>query len=359
MDVFAQSQVSRRDLLRGGGLALGAAALGGPLLLGGCAKKTKSSAGGGTSGGGKTVNLRYAHVFNAGTDQANIIQSFAERVKSLTNGEVNIQVYPSSQLGSDTETTQQAQQGAIDMVGTSTAVQNAVPALGLFYLPYLYKDTDHFNKIWTVGKSETAKYMSGLIESKMNLRPMGFLTSGVRDTICRKKPINVAGDFKGVKMRTDGSQLSHDTFAALGATTVFVNYNEVYQALKSGVIDGADNPTIYFVSLKWDESAKYVSLTGHQVIMQVQAINKAKWDSLSKDQQSAMQQAMDETVVKFNQSTASARSQSITTLKSSGVHVNEISDLSSFQNATKPMISQFVSKYSLQTYFDEIQAAAT
>jgi tripartite ATP-independent transporter DctP family solute receptor len=300
--------------------------------------------------------MRYAHVFVAGTPQANIIQSFADKVNARTSGQVQITVYPSSQLGNDTETFQQCEQGAIDIVGTSTGIQAAIPQLGLFYLPYLYSDVPHFERIWTVGGSDTSIWMEKLVQNHTQVKMLGYLVSGVRDTINRVRPIRTVSNFGGLKERYDGSQLSHDTVAALGATPVFVNYADVYTALKSGVIDAAENPAVYFLSLSWDQAAHYVSLTGHQIIMLVQAINQQKWDSLGAANQKIVQTAMNETVKQFNAVTVAARPKSMTQLQQAGCAVNNITNRQGFVDATKPVTAAFVKQYHLGGALNEIVA---
>jgi TRAP-type transport system periplasmic protein len=346
--------VSRADFLRRSGLVLGASALGAPVLD--ALTGSPAMAAPMRRGMSKAITMRYAHVFVAGTPQANIIQGFADKVKSRTNSQVQIQVFPSSQLGNDTETFQQCEQGAIDIVGTSTGIQAAIPQLGLFYLPYLYADVPHFERIWTVGGSDTSKWMEQLVTQHTGVKMLGYLVSGIRDTINRVRPIKTVSDFNGLKERYDGSQLSHDTVAALGATPVFVNYADVYTALKSGVIDAAENPAIYFISLSWDQGAHYVSLTGHQIIMLVQAINQQKWASLGAANQKIVQTAMNETVKQFNAVTVAARPAAMSTLTQLGLAVNNISSRASFAAACKPVTTSFVKQYSLGGALSEIVA---
>lgn len=346
--------VSRAELLKRGGIALGAATLGTPFLD--SLVSSPAMAASYRRGQAKVITMRYAHVFVAGTPQANIIQGFADKVKARTSGQVQITVYPNSQLGADTETFQQCEQGAIDIVGTSTGIQAAIPQLGLFYLPYLYADVPHFERIWTVGGSDTSKWMEKLVEQHTGVKMIGYLVSGIRDTINRVRPIRVVSDFNGLKERYDGSQLSQNTVAALGATPVFVNYSDVYTALKSGVIDAAENPAVYFISLSWDQAAHYVSTTAHQIIMLVQAINQQKWDSLGAANQKIVQTAMNETVKQFNAVTVAARPATLAQLTQLGLAVNNISNRKGFVEATKPVTTAFVKQYSLGGALNEIEA---
>ena len=306
---------------------------------------------------GATISLRFGTIWPTNRFDHTVAETFANNVRERTNGEVEIVIHPASQLGNERELTESVKLGAVDMTSGGGAIQGFVPEVGIFYLPYLYKDYDQFERVWTLGKHPVADKIAQMVEDKAGIKVLGYFLGGTRDTILRNKPIRELADYRGVKIRVDDAPTSTATFQALGASPTPVPYNEVYQALQTGVGEAAENPPNGLLGQKWYEVAKYVSLTDHLMVLHLEQINLNSWKKLNGEQQKGVQAAMDEAVQEYNRLARTGRDNDIAELQKQGMEVNEIPDKSAFSKAVQGMHEEFVNKYGLQAEYDAILKA--
>ena len=336
------TQLRRRSLLAG---AAGAALAIGPA---------------GAAGGlDENYKMRFGTLWPVSRWDHTVMEHFAARTKELTKGHVDVQIFPSSQLGDERSMTESVKIGTLQMTSGGGAIQGSVPEVGLFYLGYLYHSYDHFTRVWTLGKSEVADGIAALVEKKTGIKVLGYICGGARDIVLRNRPIRTVDDFKGLKIRADQAPTSTGVLKALGASPTPVPYSGVYQALQTGVVDAAENPPSGLLGQKWYEVTRYLSLTDHQFVLHLLQVNGAFWRGLPAEYQQSLQTAADEAVVEYNSNARQNRAAEITELKAKGLEVNEIADKTPFIKAVADYNREFVAKLHLEALAEAIGAAAT
>lgn len=268
---------------------------------------------------------------------------FAKRVAELTDGQVEVQIYPNSQLGTHPERIQGLQLGTIEMTKTTNAdMGNFVEETKVFDLPFLFRDKEHFYKVLDgpIGK----KFLNE-IYPKVGLKGLIFLDSGTRSVYNSKRPIRTPQDLKGVKIRVMPSEIMIDTINAMGASAVPMSFAELYSAMQQGVVDGAENsPTLYYEQ-KHYEVAPYLSLTEHFGPPDILLISQNFFDRLPKNVQKAILQAAEETKDYQRKIWIESEEKVIEQIKAvRGVQVNTV-DTEAFSQAVQPIYEKYGSKY--------------
>jgi tripartite ATP-independent transporter DctP family solute receptor len=259
------STVSRRSLLKAG--AAGAAAIGMP-LPGAWAQAAEFSY-------KFANNLPLAHPLNARAKQ------MSDAIKADTGGRVDIQIFPNNQLGSDTDTLAQIRAGGVEFFTLSGLILSTlVPAASINGIGFAFPDYD---TVWKAMDGDLGAYVRAQI-AKANLVAMDKIwDNGFRQTTSSSKPIASPDDFKGFKIRVPVSPLWTSMFKAFDASPASINFNEVYSALQTKVVDGQENPLALISTAKLYEVQKYCSLTNHMWDGFWFLANKRAWERLPAD----------------------------------------------------------------------------
>ena len=265
----------------------------------------------------------------------------AELVKAKTNGEVEIQVFPSSQLGNQRDLIEGLTLGTVDMTLTSTAVfGNFVPEMGVFDLPFIFRDIPHAYKTLDTVGMETAK----LGEAK-GLKTLAFMENGIRHMTNNRQPIRKPADVKGLKLRVMEQPVYIEMVKALGGSPTPMAFSEIYTALQKGVIDGQENPLGHIWTSRFFEVQKYVSLTAHTYSGEPILIAVASWNKLNPAQQKALQEAAVEASAWQRDLCRQQEKEFIGFINASGKsQVNDDVDLKAFAEATKGTWKFFADK---------------
>jgi len=213
---------------------------------------------------------------------------FARLVKERTNGRIVVEVFHSKQLGEEAAVIEQVQLGAIDMTRVSiSAVSSFVRDLDAFQLPYLYRDAAHMWKVLDgpIGQEILKKHEA------FNFVGVGWFESGSRN-FYTKKPVKTVGDLKGMKIRVQQAPLMVGIVQALGAVATPLPYGEVYSALQTGVVDGAENNWPSYLTTSHFEVAKYWISDEHTRVPEITVGSKKVFDKLSKEDQAIILKAM-------------------------------------------------------------------
>ena len=212
---------------------------------------------------------------------------FGHEVATLTKGTVKVEVYHNAQLGDAVANVQSVRNGTIGFTTVSASNLNqVVPAMDMYSLPFLFKNADHF--WWFLAQPEAADLAKPL-EAK-GIKVLGYIDSGARNFFTQK-PIKTLADLKGEKIRVMASPVMVNTMKALGATGVPVAWSELYTALQTGVVDGAENNHPSIVAKKFYEVSKYYTLDEHMRIPDVMIMSMKLWTQLNPDQQKAVAEA--------------------------------------------------------------------
>ncbi len=204
-----------------------------------------------------------------------------ERIRTQTNGRLDIQVFPSSQLGADTDMLSQVRSGALEFYSQSGLVlANIVPVAGINGIGFAFKDYD---AVWKAMDGELGAAVRAAIE-KVGLLPMVKMwDNGFRQVTSSGKAIRSPADFAGFKIRVPVSPIWVSLFKAFGAAPASLNFSELYSALQTKIVDGQENPLTLIDSAKFYEVQKYCSLTNHMWDGFWFLANRRAWDRLPPD----------------------------------------------------------------------------
>lgn len=242
----------------------------------------------GTSGGGSgnVRVLRLGHGLSADHPVHQAMVHMADRLKALSGGTLDLQIYPGGMIGSEDECFKQAQNAQIEFAKCSAAVlDGSVPEFQVVGAPFLFRDSDHF---WAVMNGEIGKSLLKKIDGLMGIC---YFDAGARSIYSTKKPVRVVGDMKGLKIRTQKSSIAMESMEALGASPTPISWGELYTALSQGTVDAAENNIPSFVTGRHFEVCKYFSFTEHQRVPDVLVMSRKIWDSLTPEQQGWIEQA--------------------------------------------------------------------
>jgi tripartite ATP-independent transporter DctP family solute receptor len=230
------------------------------------------------------TKLRFSHVTNPGSiyDQAG--KHFGDVVKEKTNGQIEITVFPSGQLGQEREVIEGAPLGVVDLflVGVPS-LTGIFPALGDSDLPFLYRDSGHAGRVL---EGEIGAVWANALEAK-GIKGLGWGAGGYRSVINNKKRITRLDDFRGMKFRIAGGPVYLGLFRALGANAIQMTWGEVYGAMQQGVIDGLEAPPNVLLNAKLHEVGKYVTLDEHTYSVLLFGMSLPSFNKLTPDQQRA------------------------------------------------------------------------
>ena len=254
------------------------------LALTGCGGDKKAAA---PAAGGQKMVLRYAEnqVKDYPTTKAAV--KFGELVKDKTKGRITVEVYDSAQLGDEKSVIEQIQFGGIDMARVSLSpLSEFAKQLNVLQLPYLYRDGAH---MWKVLDGKIGQDLLATLD-KSGIVGLTWFDAGARN-FYTKTPAKTIADLKGLKIRVQESSMMMDMVKAVGANPTPMAYGEVYSALQTGVIDGAENNWPSYESTRHFEVAKNYLLDEHNRVPEPMIISKKTMDKLSADDQKVIRAA--------------------------------------------------------------------
>ncbi|MDF1587294.1 TRAP transporter substrate-binding protein [Marinimicrococcus flavescens] len=263
---------------------------------------------------------------------------FADLVKERTNGEIVVEVYSGAQLGQEPETIEQAQAGIVDFARVNSVVlANVSLSMGVFTLPYIFRGQEHK---YAVLDGEVGKEVRADLE-KVGLVGFDYLEAGTRNFYTREKnPITAIEDLEGLKIRVQPAKISTRMVELLGGTPTPMNYGEVYSALQTGVIDGAENDYVsYLTSGHYEVAPNYVE-DGHLSPPALLLMNKARFDGLSEEHRTAITEAAREAALFEREAMTKANQEARKTVEEKGVTITTI-DNTPFSQAVQPIYDEF------------------
>jgi tripartite ATP-independent transporter DctP family solute receptor len=283
-------------------------------------------------------------------------ESLGKKLEAATNGRLSVQMFPSMQLGGEKETIEQTQIGAIQMLRVSVgAMGPIVDDINVVNMPFLFRNTAHAQKMMDgpIGQELLDKITAS---PNAGLVALSWMDSGARSLYNTKKPIKTIADLKGLKFRVIGNPIFVDMMNALGGNGVAMGYDQVFSALQTGVIDGAENNPPSYVFSNHYTAAKYYSLTEHLIIPEVLLFSKKAWSSLSADDQGLIKKFAREAQLEERDLWAKYEKLAMEKALAAGSQVTEIADKKPFQDAVKPVWDKYGPKY--QDMIKRIQAIA-
>jgi tripartite ATP-independent transporter DctP family solute receptor len=281
-------------------------------------------------------------------------ENLGKKLEAATNGRLSVQMFPSMQLGGEKETIEQTQIGAIQMLRVSVGSMGPiVDDINVVNMPFLFKNTAHAQRMMDgpIGQELLDKITAS---PNAGLVALCWMDSGARSLYNTKRPIKTIEDLKGLKFRVIGNPIFVDMMNALGGNGVAMGYDQVFSALQTGVIDGAENNPPSYVFSNHYTAAKYYSLTEHLIIPEVLVFSKKAWTSLSNDDQALIKKFAREAQLEERELWKKYETQAMEKAKAAGCEIVEIADKAPFQNAVKPVWDKYGPKY--QDMIKRIQA---
>jgi TRAP-type transport system periplasmic protein len=274
------------------------------------------------AGAADTTVVRWGESLAANHPQVIMAERVAKEVKEKTNGRIEIQVFPNSQLGSGKEMVEMVSSGALQMVTEGAgAVSAFLPALSVIEAPYLWRDPVHMSKL--AGSPFYAKLNDDLV-AKRGMRMLNVTYYGKRHLTTGSKAVKSPADMAGFKIRVPPVDVFRSMAEAWGARATPIAFGELYLALSQGVVDGQENPLPTIESAKLYEVQKYLVLTGHILTPRIVIANEAFLKSLAPADRSILQNALAAGEAWQNKELQSQEATLVNTLKGHGMTVIDV-----------------------------------
>jgi tripartite ATP-independent transporter DctP family solute receptor len=280
------------------------------------------------------------------------VKYMSDIIKQKSGGKDSIKVYTMSQLGGEKDTIEQTKIGALDMVRINSApMNNIVPETLVPSLPFIFRDVTHMRKVLDgpIG-DEILKALEA-----HGFVGMAFYDAGARSFYNTKKPIRTPADMKGMKIRVQQSDLFVGMLQALGANATPMPYGEVYTALKTGLVDGAENNWPSYDTARHFEVAKYYTVNEHSMVPEILMFSKKIFDTLPADEQKIFKQAAKESVPYMRKLWDAKELESRKKVEAAGVQVVDKVDKKPFMDAMKPVYDKLVTDAKLKAMVKRVQ----
>ena len=297
-------------------------------------------------------DFRSADVHPTDYPTVEAVREMGKTLKEQSKDKFGIKVYPAGALGAERDTIEQLKIGGLDMMRINAApLNNIVPETIAVSLPFLFKSTEHMRRVLDgpVGdeilKAMEAQGMVGL----------AFYDSGARSVYTVKKPVKTLADMKGIKLRVQQSDLFVAMVEAMGANPTPMPYGEVYTALKTGIVDGAENNWPSYESSRHFEAAKFYNVTEHSMVPEVLVFSKKVWDTLSKEDQAMIRKAAKDSVPYMRKLWDEREAKSRKVAEAGGAQLVTIADKKPFVDAMSQVYAKFADTPKLQDLVKRIR----
>lgn len=300
------------------------------------------------------LSLKFGHVGEPGSLFEKSANEFARCANAALGDKAEVKTFGSSQLGKDQEMLQKVKLGQITFSLPSSVMSSVASEFGVFEMPYIIKDRDHMRRIQAAMMDRV--FQPALAEKGYEI--IGLMENGFRHITNNSRPINKPEDLAGIKLRTPKGAWRVKMFKLYGANPTPMAFSEVFTALKTGVIDGQENPYAQIWSAKFQEVQKYLSITGHVYTPGYVIVSKNHFAKLPEDVQAVLRKCGKESQDYVYKEAALMEEDLLKKLKDGGIAVNE-ADKAAFIAASKPIYDDFSSSVKGgKELVDEIQKLA-
>jgi tripartite ATP-independent transporter DctP family solute receptor len=289
--------------------------------------------------------LKASDVHPAGYPTVAAVESLGRKLQQASDGRLSVQMYASMQLGGEKEAIEQAQVGAIQFARVSVgALGPVIDDLNVFNLPFLFRNTAHMQKVidGPIGDELLEKVTSN---ARAGLVGICWMDAGARSVYDTRRAIKSIDDLKGLKVRVMGNPMFVDMMNALGGNGVAMGYDQVFSALQTGVVDGAENNPPSFVFDNHYQVAKYYTLTEHLIVPEILVFSRKTWDTLSGEDRALLKKFGREAQLEERVLWNEYQKQALEKARAAGIQIIEIADKKPFQDAVKPVWDKYGPKY--------------
>lgn len=283
--------------------------------------------------------LKAADVHPAGYSTVVAVENMGKKLEAATQGRIKFQMFPGSVLGAEKEMIEQTQVGAIHVLRTSLGpIGPVVPEVNVFNMPFVFRSEAHMRAVidGPIGQEMLDKVSA----SSARLIGLAWMDGGTR-SLYTKKPVRTPADLKGQKIRMMGNPLFVDTMNAMGGNGISMGYGEVFTALQTGVVDGAENnPPSLYTANHFKAGAKYYTQTRHLMIPEILVMSKVAWDKLPAADQALVKKVAREAQLEQRRLWDQSVAEFTAKLKAEGVEFIEV-DNKPFYDATAPVRAKY------------------
>ena len=239
--------------------------------------------------------IKFSHVVAADTPKGKAANYFAKRLEELSHGKIKVRVYPNAQLGGDKTVLRKMKFNAVQMAApTFSKFTGLVPQLGLFDLPFLFKDANHLHKVLD---GKVGQKLMDMV-TKKGYVALAYWDNGFKELTDDTRALIKPEDCKGLKFRVMSSKVLIEQFKALGAIPVVLPFSEVYSALEQGVVNGEENTISNIYTKKFYEVQKYMTMSNHGYLGYLVVMSKKFWNRLPADLKADVKEAIKEATAK-------------------------------------------------------------
>jgi TRAP-type transport system periplasmic protein len=298
------------------------------------------------------ITANVASTFPPDSPQDKALNKFKQLVAERSGGRIEILIHASNAMGDERSTFEMLSAGSVEYgaVGTND-ISTFFPKYFICEVPYVFTSQDDFWKFW----NGPGKELSAIIEKQRAVRTDGVIFRGAR-YLTANRPVNSVADVKGLKMRLPSVKSWFKVWESFGALPSTIAFGEVYMALKTGVVDGQENPPETILNYKFYEAQKYLIATEH-VYSAARILSSAKWwNSLKKEDQELLSKAMAEAVAFGNAITKDGDVQFVKKLQENGMTLITV-DKAAFKQKAQPIIDQMAKDELDPAFYEKTMAA--
>jgi tripartite ATP-independent transporter DctP family solute receptor len=324
------------------------------LALGGC---TKSGSNAAARQGPETIKVKMTHT---GTELTLAHQAFLaikDYMEKNSNGVFEVTIYPNGQLGNDAQIVEAVQEGDVEMMFTNTGnLLSFVPDLGVFAVPFVFPSHEVAYKVLD---GEFGKEMLDIMEKKGSMVGLGYLEAVAYRDLSSSRPVRTPADLSGIKIRVMTNPIHIAIWERLGAQPTAISFAELYTALQQGTVDAQENPLELFISQRFYEVQKYVTLTHHIFTTGMLAANPAWFNGLSPELQQVVRGAAMEGTLLQRRRAAEDYDGYLKTLAENGITVTSLSEEEHrlWKERADPVVSMIAGEVGGQDIIDRLFAA--
>lgn len=313
------------------------------LLLAGCSQQAVSE--------NDVTHWKMTHISDASHLWHKTALEFSERVKEKTDGKVQIEVFPNSQLGNEVDSINSIKFGATDLTITGETLEVWTPNAILLAVPYAFEDEEHMRNVI---EGDIGQTIENDIKEDVGLTPLFYMERAPRN-LTSNAPISTPEDLRGFSMRVPNVPLFLDTWSEAGAKPQVINLNEVFTGLQQGVIAGQENPNDLIYSNGFYEVQDYLNVTEHVRSWIYVVVGNEQLESLPEDQRLAVEEAALE-AQDYARDLQEAEQEALSDLlKERGMTFNEDVDQQAFREAMLPALEENLGEEQYELYLEMVE----
>ena len=303
------------------------------------------------------IIVKFSHVVSPDAPKGKAALKFKELAEKYTDGKVKVEVYPNSSLYKDKEELEALQLGSVQLLAPSISKFGplGVKEYDVFDLPYLMVDEARARAVYD---SPMLAEMGKKLDAK-SVHPLAYWDNGAHVYTCNK-PLIMPEDFRGLKMRIQGSKVLDAVARELGAIPQIMAFSELYQALQTGVVDGEDNVPSNILTQKFYEVQRHLTVSYHGRLTYALITNKKFWDALPADVRPGLDRAVKESTEFFNETAAKDNADALDKIKASGkieVHYQTDAEKQAWIKKLMPVHKEMQSRFG-KGFIDNIYKAS-